>query len=109
MGDAWIAAFATIVAAIIAAVAAVFIAVVEFRATRSRKRAEDRAAIRTEESRLGMELASATCKLACVTAKAVFNRETNGDVEEAFEAAKDAQTRYDGYCRELAAKQACKV
>jgi hypothetical protein len=98
-----------IICAIIAALATIVVAVLEVRNRRERGKAEERYAIRSEESRLSMELMSAQCKLSLVTAKAVLNMKTNGDVEEAFEAVKEAQTKYDEYIRKLAAMKACKI
>ena len=63
---------------------------------------ERHAAVRAEESRLSMEFMSASCKLGVVTAKAVTGQHTNGDVEEAMQA---AQNRYYNFINSTAAKQ----
>ena len=66
---------------------------------------EKHAAVRAEESRLSMEFMSASCKLGVVTAKAVTGQHTNGDVEEAMQAAQAAQNRYYSFINSTAAKQ----
>jgi len=106
----------TIWAYIIPGICSIIVAVIEFRGARERKnsraeaeRAERRAARRAEESRLSMELMSASCKLGVVTAKAVTNQHVNGDVEEAMKAAKEAQDNYDAFLHEVAAYQTVKV
>jgi len=98
-----------IVCSILAGAFAVLVAVVETRSKRDRQKSEERAIRRTEESRLSMELISANCKLSMVTAKKVLSQKTNGDVEEAFEAAKVAQENYSSYLMKLAAQQASKI
>lgn len=70
-------------------------------AAEAAKRAETRA----EESRLSMNFMSASCKLGVVTAKAVTGQHTNGDVEEAMQAAQEAQSRYYSFINSTAAKQ----
>ncbi len=49
-----------------------------------------------------MEFMSASCKLGVVTAKAVTGQHTNGDVEEAMQA---AQNRYYNFINLAVAKQ----
>ena len=78
----------------VTALAAVLVAVIEALAAWDRRkaraagaRAEKRAARRAEESRLSMDLMSANCALAPTTAKKLAGLHTNGDVEEAMEAA----------------------
>ncbi|WP_295617342.1 hypothetical protein [uncultured Intestinimonas sp.] len=105
MTDAEVTALAAIVVAVIEAVAAW-----DRRQTRKdRQRAEKRAARRAEESRLSMDLMSANCALALVTAKKLAGMHTNGDVEEAMEAAKGAQDAYQDFLLSQAAGQVAKV
>lgn len=101
---------------IIPGICSIIIAVIEIRGSSERKaskvdaeRAERRASRRAEESRLSMELLSASCKLGVVTAKAVTNQHVNGDVEEAMQAAKEAQDNYDAFLHAVAAYQTVKV
>ncbi len=101
---------------LIPGVCSIIVAIVEVRGAKERKesreeaaRAEKRGARRAEESWLSMELMSASCKLGVVTAKAVTNQHINGDVEEAMEAAKEAQEKYDAFLRLVAAAQTVKV
>lgn len=56
-----------------------------------------------------MDLMSATCALALTTSKKLAGLHTNGDVEEAMEAAKTAQTAYQDFLRDQAAGQVAKV
>ena len=105
MTDAEVTALAAIVVAVIEAVPAW-----DRRQTRkARQRAEKRAARRAEESRLSMDLMSANCALALVTAKKLAGMHTNGDVEEAMEAAKEAQDAYQDFLLSQAAGQVAKV
>lgn len=66
-----------------------------------RKKSEQRADMRARESRLSMEMMSASCKLGVVTAKAVTNQHVNGDVEEAMKAASRAQEEYNKFLCEV--------
>lgn len=100
----------------ITALAAVAVALIEAaaawdrrQARAERQRTERRAARRAEESRLSMELMSANCALALTTAKKLAGMHTNGDVEEAMEAAKTAQERYVDFLQQQAAEQVAKV
>lgn len=102
--------------AAITALAAVAVALIEAaaawdrrQARAERRRTERRAARRAEESRLSMELMSANCALALTTAKKLAGMHTNGDVEEAMEAAKTAQERYVDFLQQQAAEQVAKV
>lgn len=100
----------------ITALAAIVVALIETaaawdrrQARAERQRTERRAARRAEESRLSMELMSANCALALTTAKKLAGMHTNGDVEEAMEAAKTAQGRYVDFLQQQAAEQVAKV
>lgn len=100
----------------ISALALILVAVIESRANRERKqanqdreRSERRAKTRATESQLSMELMSASCKLGVVTAKALTNQHVNGDVEEAMKAAWDAQRNYEAFLRSQAAVQVTKT
>ena len=52
---------------------------------------------------------AANCALALVTAKKLTGMHTNGDVEEAMEAAKEAQEQYTDFLQRQAANQVAKV
>lgn len=99
------------VPSLISAVAVVLVALIEAKSSRERKqykedreRAERRAAVRAEESQLSMEMMSANNKLTLVIAK-----HTNGDVEEAMQAAVKAQKDYQMFLEETTARQVAKV
>lgn len=98
-----------VICALIAGVAAVLSALAERRARISTKRTEARAQRREKESRLAMELMYATCSLSLTTAKKLAGMHTNGDVEEAMEAARSAQEAYQDFARDEAAHQFSKV
>ena len=56
-----------------------------------------------------MDLMYATCSLSLTTAKKLAGQHTNGDVEEAMEAAKEAQEQYTDFLQRQAANQVAKV
>lgn len=93
-----------VICAIIAAIAAVTVAVVETRNRKQFKLTEERAEQRAKESRLSMDLMYATCALSLTTAKKLANMHTNGDVEEAMDAAREAQEAYQAFVRDETAK-----
>lgn len=100
---------------VISAAALVAVAVIEAVALNDRKkdneekaRVERRAALRERESHLSMEMMSAACALSLVVAKKVNGMHTNGDVEEAMEKAKTAQSAYQSFLEETAARQIAK-
>ena len=98
-----------ITCALIAGAAAVLAALAERRSRISAKRAESRSQRREKENRLAMELMYANCSLALTTAKKLAGMHTNGDVEEAMEAARAAQEAYQDFARDEAAHQFSKV
>ena len=98
-----------VLCALIAGAAAVFSALAERRARISTKRTEARAQRREKESRLAMELMYANCALSLTTAKKLAGMHTNGDVEEAMEAARSAQEAYVDFVRDEAARNISKV
>lgn len=98
-----------VICALIAGTATVVAALAERRSRVSSKRAEARATRREHESRLAMELMYANCALSLTTAKKLAGMHTNGDVEEAMEAAKTAQSAYQDFVRDEAAHQFSKV
>lgn len=100
---------------VISSVALVVVAIIEAAALREKKHAkqdkekmEHRAVIRERESHLSMEMMSAACALSLVVAKKVTGMHTNGDVEEAMEKAKSAQSSYQSFLEETAARQLAK-
>ena len=95
--------------ALIAGAATVLAAGAEYRSRKSARRADARAARRATESRLAMDLMYATCSLSLTTAKKLAGQHTNGDVEEAMEAAKEAQEQYTDFLQRQAANQVAKV
>ena len=109
-----------VICALIAAAATIVVAWIESRAKKDREksearareerdRVERRAATRERESRLSMEMMSATCALSLVAAKKLAGLHTNGDVEEAMDKAKAAQEDYADFVNDVAAHQVCKA
>lgn len=103
------AELSTIICATIAALSALSVAVVERRADKERKTATLRAERRARESRLSMDLMSASCELAMVTAVAMREGHTNGTLEPALSAARDAQEKYRSFLKDEAARAVSKV
>ena len=98
-----------VICALIAGAATVVAALAERRSRASSKRSEARAARREKESRLAMELMYANCSLSLITAKKLTGMHTNGDVEEAMEAAAGAREAYIDFVRDEAAHNFSKV
>ena len=98
-----------VVCALVAGASTVLAALAERRSSSSVKRAESRAQRREKESRLAMELMYANCSLSLITAKKLTGMHTNGDVEEAMEAAAGAREAYIDFVRDEAAHNFSKV
>lgn len=98
-----------ITCALIAGAAAVLAALAERQSRISAKRAESRSQRREKESRLAMELMYANCSLSLTTAKKLAGMHTNGDVEEAMEAARSARESYIDFVRDEAARNFSKI
>lgn len=100
---------------IIPALGTIVVAIIEAIASRERKdmraaneRAEERAKLRTKESRLSMNMMSATLKLSVVTANALTGGHNNGNVQEARDAAEQANEEYEAFLRDITAKEISK-
>lgn len=105
MSDAAVTAFSIVLVAVIEAISAWD----RRQGRKERERTEKRAIRRAEESRLSMELMSANCALALTTAKKLAGMHTNGDVEEAMLAAKEAQEKYQDFIQKQASDQVSKI
>lgn len=99
----------SVICALIAALATIISAICTVRGESQHKRSEMRAERRAHESRLAMDLMYSTCALSCVCAKKLSGMHTNGDVEEAMQAAANAQKEYDDFCKEQASGNFAKV
>ncbi len=97
-----------VICTLLTAASAALVAVIGGAFQKDKRKTEERAALRAEENLLSMKLMSATCAVSLVTAKAVFNQKTNGDVEEAMDAAKEAQEDYFAFIDGVAAKKIAK-
>jgi len=112
-----------IVTACAVPVATVVVALIEARAARDRKRVQAnqgkleaeqarmdaRADRRAMESRLSMELMSASVELSVVTATALQVGHTNGTLQPALEKAQAAQEEYNRWLRSEAARNVAKI
>ncbi len=94
---------------IIPALAAIIVAIIEVRGAKDRKRAEERAKRRAQESRLSMDMLFSTSEMCDVLCNALQGGKTNGNVEAARSTAKDARDAYRNFLREQAATQVSKV
>lgn len=105
-----------VIVALIALTTSVIVAVIEAVATRDRKQAKEemersraRAELRAEESRLAMQMMDATMQLSIANCNALCGGHNNGNVEEAKEAAKQAQANYHNFLAKLATEAVTKV
>lgn len=94
---------------IIPAIAAIIVAIIEVRGQIDRKRTEQRAARRAQESRLSMDLMFSTSEMCDVLCIALQGGQVNGNVEAARNAAQKARDAYKSFLRDQAATQVSKV
>jgi hypothetical protein len=101
---------------VIPGIFAVIVAVIEGIAAKERKQTKrDNERIkrheqqRAKETKLQMEMNSATLQLCVVTANALTGGKNNGNVERARQAAKEAEEAYNAFIQELAANQVAKL
>lgn len=101
---------------VISGIFAVFVALIELRASRDRKKSKEEAEQQKqhEEERakalwLSMSMSHATLQLGVVTANALTGGHNNGNVERARTAAKKAEEEYDSFLKELGTNQVAKV
>ena len=94
----------------------VLVAIIELIAAKDRKQSKkDQERLkrheqqRAKETKLQMEMNSATLQLCVVTSNALTGGHNNGNVERARQAAKDAEEAYNAYIQELAANQVAKL
>lgn len=97
-----------VIVEIISAVAIILVAIIETGNIRRRKTEEIRRTRREKESRLSMELMSASVDLAYVTSLAVTGGHTNGNVEAAQKKAEAAQEAYEDFIKDEAAHAVAK-
>lgn len=100
MMEIWV----SVICAAIAAVSAIVVALIQKRDKADRLRRDAAVARREKESRLSMEMMSATMELAYVTSLAVTGGHTNGNVEAAQKKADRARQDYEDFLRDEAAK-----
>lgn len=93
---------------IVPAIATVIVAVIEALAAHDRRKAKLSEERRAEESRLSMQMMSATLQLAVVTANALTGGHNNGNVQAAREAAHKAEVEYQAFLMRVAATEVSK-
>lgn len=98
-----------IASAVIAAAALIIVAIIETGNRRRQKTEEIRRQRREKESRLSMELMSASVDLSYVTSLAVTGGHTNGNVEAAQKKARAAQEAYEDFLKDEAAHAVAKI
>jgi len=96
---------------IIPGIFTLLVAIIEAVAARERRdirsenaKADTRAALRAEESRLSMQMMSATLQLSVVTANALTGGHNNGNVERAKSSAEEAMNEYSAFINKVASK-----
>lgn len=93
-----------VITSFISAAALIAVAIIETRNAKDRKRVEERANRRAEESALSMQLMSATCDLSIEAVQALRDGHTNGTLERRLKRAQEAQEAYDNFLRAEAAQ-----
>ena len=86
----------------------IIVAVIEARAQKDRKTAEEREKKREKSNLLSMKMQDANMQLTIVTANAVTGGVNNGNVEKAKKAAEDASVEYAAFLREVVAHEVAK-
>lgn len=94
---------------IIPALAAIIVAIIEVRGQMDRKRTEQRAQRRAQESRLSMDMMFSTSEMCDVLCIALQGGQINGNVEQARRQAEQARNAYKSFLRDQAATQVSKV
>lgn len=98
-----------LICVVISSLSLIVVSIIETQNRRRHKTAEKRAERRETESRLSMELMSATLDLSYVTSLAVTGGHTNGNVEAAQKKAQEAQRAYEDFIRDEAAHAVSKI
>lgn len=83
----------------ISAAGAIGVAYIGVHQRKDRKNNDKCEALRSEGALLQLEMTQAELKLSKVTAKAVLNQKTNGDVEEAMNWVKEVEIKFADYMR----------
>lgn len=99
----------TIIPSVISATALIVVAIIETNSKKDRKKVEERAKRRAEESQLAMEFMDATCSLAVATGKAIRDGHTNGIMTEALAKAEEAQANYEAFVHRTTANAVSKI
>lgn len=94
-----------IICTFITAAASIIVAVLSIHIKRSNDKADHRAELRERESLLNLRLTSSAVKLAIVSANALMQYKNNGNVEEAYDAAREAEEEYQKFLQEVTAHE----
>ena len=94
-----------IICALIASLSTIIVAILSLYIKRIMGKMDRRQSLRERESLLNLRLTSAAVKLSIVNANAVMNYANNGNVEEAYTLAKDAEDEYERFQQEVTAHE----
>lgn len=100
--------WAQIATAVISGLALVLVAVINRRTAKTEARSKAHQEQRERESRLSMDMMSASIELGDVTAYALAGGELNGNVEQARQKAKTAQEAYYAFLKDETARAVSK-
>lgn len=94
-----------IICALIASLSTIIVAILSLYIKQIMGKMDRRQSLRERESLLNLRLTSAAVKLSTVSANALMNYENNGNVEEAYEQAREAEEEYQRFQQEVTAHE----
>lgn len=94
-----------IVCALIASLSTIIVAILSLYIKQIVGKMDRRQSLRERESLLNLRLTSAAVKLSTVSANALMNYTNNGNVEEAYEQAREAEEEYQRFQQEVTAHE----
>lgn len=97
-----------IICTMITAFAGIIVALLSIQIKKGNERAERIAKTRERESLINLKLTSSAVKLSMINSNAIMEYKNNGNVEEAYQQAKEAEDEYQAFLREVAAHEVSK-
>ena len=94
-----------IICALIASMSTIIVAMLSLYIKRMNDRMDRRQDLRERESLLNLRLTSAAVKLSTVSANALMKYANNGNVEEAYAQAREAEEEYQRFQQEVTAHE----
>lgn len=94
-----------IICALIASLSTIIVAILSLYIKQIIGKMDRRQSLRERESLLNLRLTSAAVKLSTVSANALMNYTNNGNVEEAYEQAREAEEEYQRFQQEVTAHE----